>query len=205
MRHIALATILTTGCLPFDVPQRPSYDAACRPSDSTFVEMAASRRDLYPISKISADPELALGEALAEVKRRGLTLRKKKTTETILDGFSTTLPGVILLEPDWDEKPMRDRAWKMWHEIVHAEQYDRMAPQRFLAWYAVPEGRWSLEVPAYTQTFALQLHFGEPPENVIANIEHVARMMRTRYLLTEMPACTVDLTEELLIDGVGLR
>lgn len=188
---IAAMVLASVGCFP--PPGRPVYAPdTCVPSADDYAELARDTRDHPRLVEISADPAVALGQALDEVRRLDLELRRKPTTSTELDGFSTTLPGVIWLAADWDEKPLAEQSWLLWHEIVHAKQWRRLGLKRFLMLYAVPEGRWALEVAAYRFSFLLQLHHGEDPELVRDRVQEKARRLHGEYRLGDMPACASE-------------
>lgn len=196
-------SIVGSGCL-LDFA-RPVYAPdTCEPSDDRYVELAQSRIDHVRITRISSDPGEALAQALEETKRLGLELRRKPTTDTSIDGFSTTLPGVILLAADWDEKPIAEQAWQLWHETVHARQWKRLGPKRFLALYAVPEGRWGLEAAAYAFSFRLQVHLGEPHERVTRAIEEKVRRLGPEYALRPMPTCAIEAAAPIWLAAAGL-
>lgn len=194
------------GCVPLGVPARPTYDAACVPSDPTYLQLARSTVDHPELELISTDPAAALAEALAEAGRLGLTVRPKRPTELAQwDGFSTTLPGVVLLATDWPEKSIEVKAVTLWHEVgVHGRQYARLGAERFLLTYAVPEGRWALEVAAYGFSLQLQLHLGVDPELVRSELEERAHRLRPSYRLGDLPACTVETTAVIWRQQTGL-
>lgn len=206
MRHL-LAIACTSGCLFGPLPPRPTYDEqTCRPSHDDFEVLARSERDWTALRHIDTDPGVALAQAYDECARRGLKLRKKRADDSqAWDGFSTTLPGTILLASDWDEKPIEQRAAILWHELVHDSQYRRLGSATFLAYYAIPEGRWALEVPAYALMFRVQQRIGASDKVLALSIADRAEFMYKSYRLSPMPACTKDKSAQIWLAAIGLR
>lgn len=196
-----LAFFVLGGCKSFaaTVQPPPTYDDKCQPQPSFWMDYALDTQDLAPEGYIPADPEEALAKAHAEIEKLGLRLvKKQKTGIEGIDGFSMTLPDTILLADDWDTKSVPSRAEILWHEIVHKRQWDRLDREGFLARYIVTAGKWSLEVPAYRESYRVQKLFGVSEAQMRKNIERRATSLYDKYLLgASMPECTKQTSIEI--------
>lgn len=171
-----------------------------------FVQLAQEQRDWGDVDEVSLDPQAAYDQAVADIAELGWRIQKKPHTgNERLDGFSTTLPGVIFVAVDFDEMPLAKRVWLLHHETVHVRQYKRHGADVFLATYAtVPEGRWAFEVAAYAVTFQLMLRYGEKPEAVRRAIEDRAVSLHDKYELSPMPECTQATSQQIWLEATGL-
>lgn len=208
MRTVTLSVLLVVGCLPFDAPKRPKYDDACTPSDTTFLAAARSSQYRTPLDQIPDDPADARDAALEKIRAAGYIVRKKTESDRRLlrqwNEFTTTLPGVVLLEPDWDSKPAISQAALLEHEYTHVRQQIDMGVQDFFLWYSVPEGRWALETSAFAGDFALQVYYDVPAGRVIESINIGVPRFFERYGLQRMPDCTMETTAEIWLEGAGI-
>ncbi len=62
---------------------------------------------------------------------------------------NTTYHRTLVLGSGWSKKDKRRQCRVLLHEIVHMRQRKRLGRVRFLAYYALAEYRWALEVSAY--------------------------------------------------------
>jgi len=195
---LLVALFALTGCksLAAKVLPPPTYDEACQPSDSAFLEWAMDTQDLPDMAEISTDPQVAYDAFVAEAEALGLQLVKKQDTgEALWDGFTTTFPDRILLGAGWDEKSIYSRASTMSHELVHKRQWDRLGREAFLARYITAAGRWSIEVQAYRQSIRMWKHFGKSDADLMEAAEGYANSLYAKYYLgSGMPECTKQTT-----------
>jgi hypothetical protein len=198
---LLLAFVFLAGCkgLAAKVLPPPTYDEACVPSDGRFLEWAQDLQDLTPIDQISADRDESYAQAMAEVEKRGLKIVPKgKVGSAQWDGFTTTFPDFILVGGSWDEKNNAAKAALLWHELVHKAQWDRLGREAFLARYITASGRWSIEVPAYRQSFRIQVLFGLNEDVIRENMADRAVSLYDKYLLgSSMPVCTQQTSVEI--------
>jgi hypothetical protein len=198
---LLVALTASTGCrLTTKVLPPPSYDDACQPSDSIFLEWAMDTQDLPDMAEIPTDPQAAYDADVALAETLGLQLvRKQSTGEALWDGFTTTFPDRILLGVDWDDKPIEARAATMSHELVHKRQWDRLGREAFLARYVTAAGRWSIEVQAYRQSIRMWKHFGKSDADLRKAAEHYAESLYAKYYLEAgMPECTKGTTAMII-------
>lgn len=194
-RYFPLALILALpGCKSFasKVLPPPTYDDQCVASDATWLDWAEDTQDLSPAGAVPSDPTEAYKAALGEANRLGLRIvPKTETGYGQIDGFSTTLPDTILLAADWEQKTDAAKAEILWHELVHKRQWDRIGREGFLARYIVAAGRWSIEVPAYRESFRVQRLFGNAEHEVARSILNRSESLYSSYTLGgSMPECT---------------
>jgi hypothetical protein len=104
---------------------------------------------------------------------------------------------MILLAPDWEERSVKSRAATMWHEIVHKRQWDDLGRDVMTVRYAVAEGRWSLEVEAYRETFRILRLFGATEEELEPLYKRRVDSLWDSYYLGSMPDCMKARTIEI--------
>jgi len=193
--------LVVTGCRSFatTVQPPPRYDENCQPQPSYWLDYARETQDLAPEGFIPTDPVEALAKAHAEAERLGLRLVTKKAMGIEgYDGFSMTLPDTILLASDWDAMSVPQQAGILWHELVHKRQWDRLGREAFLARYAVTAGKWSIEVPAYRESWRVQKLWGVSDEQIKKNIEARSHSLYDDYILgASMPECTKKTSVEI--------
>jgi len=147
---------------------------------------------------VPSDPQEAYDAALVEIDRLGLKLvPKAEVGSTKWDGFTTTFPDRILLDPKWEERTVESQAAILWHEIVHKKQWDDFGQDAMTFRYAVAEGRWGLEVEAYRESFRVLRNFGWSEDRLGSEYKSRVESLWEGYFLQPMPDCMKAKTIEI--------
>jgi hypothetical protein len=129
MKRLLLSSLLLSGCtLSFSHAKAMTNDHM-----SERVMANISEADLVQIALDLAD----IGYAIVER----------------VDGSSrlTTLPGVVLIPQNFEERPLDSRVRVLRHELVHAKQWEALGELVFGVEYADLGGRFELEAQGYRQ------------------------------------------------------
>jgi len=183
-----------SGCKPppVNVPAVPRYEEGV-PTSSGYDDLALRTSEMSSPGEVPSDPQEAYDAALAELERRGVRIIPKAPdggAGDLIDDwstFTTAFPTVILVTVRWDEYTVRRKAEILWHEIVHLRQYEEFGPIKMGLLYAVPEGRWAIEVQAYRESYRMRRQFGDSEETLRKHMNPRAEGLYRRYLLDSMP------------------
>lgn len=181
---------LATGCknLAARIPLPPTYDEQCIPTDDRFVKWSEDEQDLAKPGTISSDPQKAYDDVQAFFKEKNIKLVPKGTYgPQQWSRFTTTLPEVIFLGKEFDDYSIKAKSVILWHEAAHVRQWERLGPEDFIARYAVTEGRWSLEVVAYRESFRTMKLFGATEEQMREAMAERLNLLYEEYILYQMP------------------
>lgn len=195
----ALLTILLIfglGCGKLYIPPiPPEYTVGtCEMNPPDYRDMAASTVDIDAVGEIPNDPSEALAYCTKVITDRGWILADKPVLDesSRFARFTTTGPTelpVVLLGYGFKERPVDQKAGIMCHEAVHTFQYERLGTMRMAAIYAINEGTFAIEVPAYRMTFRVWVT--QNPNTTHAQREEKAAdiiaNLYDNYGLTNMP------------------
>jgi hypothetical protein len=183
-------------------PLPPIYDQHCTPSHTTYEDLAWDTTDFTAPGEIPTDPTEAFKKIEGMIKAKGINIVPKAVTGVDqFDKFTTTLPRNIYVSPDYLSRSDRDKAILLWHEWVHVKQWQRLGVQEFARrWLASAEGRFSLETPAYRESFRLYRLFNVfKSEEALRKYAHKrAEAFYNGYALAGMPKpCMLALAVEI--------
>lgn len=187
-------------------PVTPDYADDCTPSHTEYLDAAASTVDIDAVGEVPADADAAIAYCRQVIQGRGWSLVEKGDASGSQWGdFTTTLGNllpVILLGVDWQDKSKAAQAITICHEAVHTFTWDRMGDGKFLATYAINEGTWSIEVPAYRMSLRLwvALSPGLHRNAIEAKAHRYAETLVKKYKLNNMPeTCAVEGAVEIMM------
>lgn len=158
------------------------------PQDLHYEKLAYRTQEMAVEGEIPSDAKEAYLVALQEIEDQGVrVLPKAESGYEQWDNFTTAFPTVILVAPDWEERSYANRAATLWHELVHLREYDEHGELLMGLMYWTAEGRWSMEVQAYRETFRVYRILGEPEENIRKAMRPRAEKLYEGYQLELMP------------------
>lgn len=190
-------------------PIPPEYDVhTCQMYPEDYELMAKMTRDIEAVGTIPTEPQAALDYCTRVITNRGWLLVEKPPTkgpETFLSKFSHTFPSelpVVVLGVGFRQRSIESQAQTMCHEAVHTYQFERLGTGRLAALYAINEGAFSIEVPAYRMTF--RVWATQNPNATRAELEEHATEIITnlyeKYGLGNMPRrCAITLGVAILM------
>jgi hypothetical protein len=205
MRLLLCSILLLAGCKDFlaKIPVPPTYDDNCVANDPTFEKLARMTKDMSGRGEIPTDPQEAYDKALGIVEAKGIKIVPKENRKSEFSNFTTTFPTAIFVAGDWDKFPIKTKAETMWHEVVHVNQWDRLGIEVFVINYAVTEGRWALEVPAYRESLRVWKTFGLPNKELIKMAQRRAEDLYEGYMLHSMPKkCMFEKTLDIWLSDL---
>ena len=168
--------------------QAPPQYADGVPSDLHYEKLAERTQEMALEGTIPDDPAEAYRVALALLEERGVQVVPKATSGSEQwDAFTTAFPKTILVATDWNDLSETARATVLWHELVHLRQYEEHGELLMGLMYVTAEGRWSMEVQAYRESFRVKRVLGESEDLIREGMKRRAASLYNSYELGAMP------------------
>lgn len=176
MKHFLLPSLLLLSACA-----KPAIFGSNVPTDEThnldaheveFAEDSGCQQDW-----VTENPEKNVAIAHALLKDLGIKIKKGNTF-----AGATTLPKILWVAPDFDERHPFDQAVLLSHELAHYCQVFYFGEDAFyLEMYPYPDSRWGLEMQAYAQSVRTMKKQGLPDEKILEYIEEVIKLLRKKY------------------------
>lgn len=120
--------------------------------------------------------------------------------------IATTLYATMFLPPQFYSAPLVVRAAWCRHELVHAWEWRTLGRFRFMARYAGPRGRFSLEMPAFRETLRTLAHLGRTEQQLRQEAERRSGTWNRAYRTRRLDQGQLyDESLRLMLDAVDLK
>lgn len=147
----------------------------------------------------SPDPQVVFDEAWHHVELMGFRVLERRT-------IATTLYGAMFLPPEFHTAPLAIRTAWCRHELVHAWEWRVLGRARFAARYAGARGRFSLEMPAFRETFRTRAYLGDTEKQLRKEAERRSGAWNRAYRTRRLDQGQLyDESLRLMLDAVDLK
>ena len=205
-----LLTLVLCSCGKFYLPPSPpEYGPDCRPSDPFYEDLARRERDIKWALDIPDNPKAALAYCEGIANDRGWTFTTKIAPPTNFWGSAATTGSgeipIIPLPQDFDSREVDAKARTICHEVVHTFQWERDTVWVMLPTYALNEGTFAYEIPAYRVNLWLWSLFtpdATPDDLERKAIGYVNNLFAKYKLDNNLPVCMRDTGVNIMLEGM---